>query len=325
MNGTTKMFLAAMALSGFVACSSDQGTPSGSGGDATGHQDASHTGGTTAGGTGGAPATHDDAGADQLAETGGGAGGTSEADARNDDAQPDVDRTADGAGTSTSDAANAADVAVTDGSLADGSSGDELIHYYGRWNRLSDRAITVNTGSHVEAEFSGTAISARFDVALNQTPNPTLTWRIDQGAWQEGELAASVSVGTGLSTGTHEVTVMVRGLNENQNRWSPPLVSSITFLGFDVTGGALRASARPLRPRIEFLGDSITEGINVDDGPQRPDHAVLAERRPHRLSLADGAAFGSRMAASRLWSAGLAHRGKWRRAGGQRFIQLHLP
>ena len=52
-----------------------------------------------------------------------------------------------------------------------------------------DRAITVNTGSHVVATFSGTAVSARFDVSLNQTPNPTLAWRIDGGAWQEGEVA----------------------------------------------------------------------------------------------------------------------------------------
>ena len=139
----------------------------------------------------------------------------------------------------------------------------ETIHYYGRWNRLADRAITVNTGSHVVARFTGTGVSARFDVTLNQTPNPTLTWRIDADEWQEGELAATMPLGTGLADGTHEVTLMARGLNEFQARWSPPLVSSLTFLGFDVAGGVLEMSPRPVRPKIELLGDSITEGVNL--------------------------------------------------------------
>ena len=30
-----------------------------------------------------------------------------------------------------------------------------------------------------------------------------------------------------------------------------------------MTGGALQASARPVRPKIEFLGDSITEGLYI--------------------------------------------------------------
>jgi lysophospholipase L1-like esterase len=139
----------------------------------------------------------------------------------------------------------------------------ETIHYHGRWNRLADRAITVNTGSHVVARFTGTGVSARFDVTLNQTPNPTLTWRIDADEWQEGELAATMPLGTGLADGTHEVTLMARGLNEFQARWSPPLVSSLTFLGFDVAGGVLEMSPRPVRPKIELLGDSITEGVNL--------------------------------------------------------------
>jgi hypothetical protein len=146
-----------------------------------------------------------------------------------------------------------------------GAGVTESVHYYGRWNRLADRAITVNTGSHVVARFSGTGVSARFNVSLNQTPNPTLAWRVDQAPWQEGELSATLPLATGLAAGAHEVTLMVRGLNENQNRWRAPLVSSITFLGFDIagTGGAVQPSPRPVRPKIEFLGDSITEGVNL--------------------------------------------------------------
>jgi lysophospholipase L1-like esterase len=59
------------------------------------------------------------------------------------------------------------------------------------------------------------------------------------------------------------VTLMARSMDESQSRWTPPLVSSTTFLGFTVTGGAVQASPRPLRSKIEFLGDSITEGVSV--------------------------------------------------------------
>jgi len=197
----------------------------------------------------------------------GGSGGSPVADAGSERADG-TDAATDAADgreldSSTSDALDARpDTGPADAAAADAGV-LEQIHYYGRWNRLADRAITVNSGSHVVAQFSGTGVSARFDVTLNQTPNPTLAWQIDRGAWVEGELAATLPLAVGLTAGAHEVTLMVRGLNENQSRWAPPLISSITFLGFTVTGGALQASASPVRPKIEFLGDSITEGVNV--------------------------------------------------------------
>ena len=139
-----------------------------------------------------------------------------------------------------------------------------MIHYYGRWDVRADRAITVNSGSHVGATFTGTGISARFDTAVNMASDmPTLAWQIDDGEWKEADLAATVSLATGLTAGTHTVTLMARSMDENQSRWTPPLVSSTTFLGFTVTGGALQASVRPTRPKIELLGDSITEGVNI--------------------------------------------------------------
>ena len=149
---------------------------------------------------------------------------------------------------------------------AAGAGGDapQTLHYYGRWNVLADCAITVNSGSHVAATFTGTAIAGRFDVSTNLASDmPTLAWQIDQGAWQEGDLAATVSLASGLAAGTHTVTLMARSMDEQQSRWSPPLVSSTTFLGFTVTAGALQPSPRPARPKLEVLGDSITEGVNV--------------------------------------------------------------
>ena len=158
---------------------------------------------------------------------------------------------------------------LTDASAAkDGAGGTgvaEAIHYHGRWNRLSDRVVTVNSGSYVTAQFSGTSLSARFDVFINDpTDLPTVAWRIDQApTWQVDEVASTISMGGGLSAGTHTVTLIARGLDENKNRWVAPLVSSISFLGLTVTGGALEPTVEPAQPKIEFLGDSITEGVVV--------------------------------------------------------------
>jgi len=276
---TVRFLVFLLAAAGLVTGCQSGGSSDGAGGSSVG------TGGR---GTGGAPpsgigGTTGTAGA--AGRAGAGQGGNGDRDAAADGGVPDA---------AASDGALGADLARADAPVdtrspdagspdADGADVQELIHYYGRWNRLTDRAITVNSGSHVSATFTGTAISARFDVTLNQLPNPTLAWRIDQQPWQEAELAATLPLATGL-TGTHQVLLMVRSLNEQQSRWTPPLVSSITFLGFSVTGGAVQSSARPVRPRIEFLGDSITEGVNV--WPARPGMDTVCWREDGRLGFA---------------------------------------
>jgi lysophospholipase L1-like esterase len=249
------------------------GSLAGGSGGAAGGVGGAGSGGSTSRGTGGAGVGGGRGGASSTSSTASGRGGRSTGGSAT---WPSVGGRSGTGGSGTGGSGGSAGTVVASGGTGTGGLGKggatgrvdagsggatESIHYYGRWNRLADRAITVNSGSHVVAQFSGSAVSAKFDTSLNQTPTPTLAWRIDQGDWQEGELAASLPLATGVSAGTHEVTLMVRGLNENQNRWSPPLVSSITFLGFDVTGGEVQPSARPQRPTIEFLGDSITEGV----------------------------------------------------------------
>jgi lysophospholipase L1-like esterase len=141
------------------------------------------------------------------------------------------------------------------------------LRLFGRWDlRMPDRAITVNGGSYILAHFTGPTVDALFDVLLNQPPLPTLAWCIDGGAWQESDMAAKVRLGDSLSAGAHTLQLMVRATDEHQRRWQAPLTGSVTFLGLDLPGGQLMA---PLdewdHPKltIEFLGDSITEGVLV--------------------------------------------------------------
>jgi lysophospholipase L1-like esterase len=143
---------------------------------------------------------------------------------------------------------------------------DAKIQFFGRWDRRqSDRAITVNGGSYVVARFEGQSIGARFDLSRNKPPVPTIAWRIDDDIqWREAEIAASMELEKDLKPGGHRIQLVIRGLDEHQPRWSEPLTASVTFLGFDLPndGKLLDAPAEP-KLKIEFLGDSITEGVLV--------------------------------------------------------------
>ena len=143
--------------------------------------------------------------------------------------------------------------------------------HYGRWDLTqAGKAVTVNSGSHVTASFMGTGITAKFDTSGNVANNmPTVSIKIDDGALVEKEISATLELAAGLPVAMHTVTLFVRGMNEGQQRWTPPLVSSTVFLGFTVAGGNIVPSPRPVRLKLEFLGDSITEGVALHaTGPQ---------------------------------------------------------
>ena len=140
--------------------------------------------------------------------------------------------------------------------------------FFGRWDlRTANRAVTVNSGSYLLTRFSGASLSASFDVSVNKPPHPTIVWRIDEGAWEEAEVTSTVTLATGLAEGPHTVLLMARGMDEHQNRWTQPLVASLTFLGFELAKGGTFDKALPEwnKPALsmEFLGDSITEGVLV--------------------------------------------------------------
>lgn len=153
--------------------------------------------------------------------------------------------------------------------------------FFGRWDlRAANRAVTVNSGSYIRARFSGTSLRASFDVSVNQPAPilngdgrgsfPTIAWRIDKDEWREAEVAPTVELADGLAKGRHTVMLMVRGLDEHQSRWTPPLVASITFTGFGLGPDGMLEEPLPQWQEpalsIEFLGDSITEGVVVNEG-----------------------------------------------------------
>lgn len=151
--------------------------------------------------------------------------------------------------------------------------------FFGRWDlRTPQRAVTVNTGSYLLARFTGASLNATFDISTNTAQCsctekgalPTIAWQIDGGHWKEAEIGSSVKLAEGLSAQKHSLRLMVRGLDEHQSRWTPPLVASVTFTGLTFGRGGKLESTLPewKKPalKMEFFGDSITEGVLVQEG-----------------------------------------------------------
>ena len=153
-------------------------------------------------------------------------------------------------------------------------AGDARFQYWGRWD-LRDAAgagaVTVNTGSTIVAAFRGTGATLHFAVAHLPAQYPTLWLQVDESPWRVVAPAEELPLSRQpLAEGRHVVRVVVKGFREWERRWDAPLESSIVFRGASLEpGGALEEPpARPSRV-IEYLGDSITEGVLVlNEGPR---------------------------------------------------------
>jgi lysophospholipase L1-like esterase len=156
---------------------------------------------------------------------------------------------------------------------ADATTGETMIaadhpdiRYQGRWGRLGEAMATVNSGSGAVLRFTGRHLAATFDQSTVTHP-PQLYVRIDRGApvlyTVDRDLidltAHSLSRG-----GFHTLEITVKDVDERANRWSPPLRSGLLLTGFRLDPGAntLPPPAAADR-RIEFLGDSITQGVRA--------------------------------------------------------------
>jgi lysophospholipase L1-like esterase len=145
---------------------------------------------------------------------------------------------------------------------------DTRLQYWGRWdqrNAATTGAVTVNTGSTIIARFQGTQITLHFTTTQYSHQFPTLWLQVDEGEWKVVRPADELRlVPAALPAGNHVMRLVVKGFREWENRWDTPLVGSVVFRGVTPDAGTqlLPAPERPAK-LVEFLGDSITEGILV--------------------------------------------------------------
>jgi lysophospholipase L1-like esterase len=146
---------------------------------------------------------------------------------------------------------------------------DSRFQYWGRWD-LRDAhsigAVTVNTGSTLVVKFEGANLKLHFTTSQYSQQFPTLWLQIDDQEWKITLPADELDlVKAPLIKGVHTARVVVKGFREWENRWDRPLVSAIVFRGAtpDDGGKLLDPPERPAK-LIEYLGDSITEGVLVN-------------------------------------------------------------
>ena len=138
----------------------------------------------------------------------------------------------------------------------------ESIRLTGRWDQSSPLcAVTTTTGSYIEFCFEGNMAVARFDIEANMQPLLHLWVQIDGGDMTEATVDRYMRVCT-TKSGLHTVRIIYKSGTEASARWYLPLTGKVTFLGVQTDNPV--AIAPDNRPVIEFVGDSITEGVLID-------------------------------------------------------------
>lgn len=186
---------------------------------------------------------------------------------------------------------------------------DPAVRLTGRWSRLSAdgadphvfvqpiAAYTAATaaGSCFELAFRGREARLRFDLGYLGQPFPHLWIQVDGGARVEVPVDRYLRIDAGRD-GEHVVRVTYKGGMEQLPRWYAPLMGSIAFIGADADApGALPPDDRRI---IEFIGDSITEGVLTDaDYAETPANLIDQFNRPYQD---DNAATYAALTAERL-------------------------
>lgn len=144
---------------------------------------------------------------------------------------------------------------------------DEHFRYTGRWATNPDAKDPISImetacGSKLEFRFRGKSTVLHFDTDTNMQPFPHLWVIVDGGAKTEVPLFAFIRV-EAPDYGEHTVTVIHKSSMEIQHRWYFPLVGKIAFKGADAD--ELIPLPENKKKTIEFVGDSITEGVLIDE------------------------------------------------------------
>lgn len=139
---------------------------------------------------------------------------------------------------------------------------DPSIRLTGRWDTTDDRyAEATTTGAYIEFAFEGKMAVACFDIEGNRAPFLHLWIQLDGGAMIEAPIDAYLRV-IAKDEGRHTCRIIFKGTEEKYRRWYRPLHGKVSFKGVSTEKPV--AIEEDNRKIIEFVGDSITEGVLID-------------------------------------------------------------
>lgn len=139
---------------------------------------------------------------------------------------------------------------------------DDKIRYTGRWGKEKGKISATATGAYFEFAFSGEIVSLHFNMENQVEPYPHLWISMDGGARFETVLSPIIKIHN-RESGIHTVCVILKSAVEIHHRWYTPLVGKVSLEG--ITAEKLYELPHDSRKTIEFLGDSITEGVLIDE------------------------------------------------------------
>jgi len=137
---------------------------------------------------------------------------------------------------------------------------DPSIRYTGRFAPYSGSMTATAPGAYFEIAFHGDYIRLNFDVRTNQQAYPHLWLSLDGGPMFECPLDKFLRIN--CSDNEHVLKVILKSSIEVQPRFYHPLVAKLSFKGYEAPFAGVLAPDN--RKTIEFVGDSITEGVQMD-------------------------------------------------------------
>ena len=174
------------------------------------------------------------------------------------------------------------------------NAASDAFNYYGRWQR-GNVAVSINSGALVEFAYFGNSCTLLFDVK-GFTHFPAIFTQADNGPIVKTTLSSECSSilvtpqyntmpsGTppfaGVSSRCHMARFWIAcpslyQTNVSGSQWTA-LVGACKFIGINLNGGTIAALPYSSK-QIEFLGDSITQGLRLlytgsddDTGIQTP-------------------------------------------------------
>ncbi|GAB2607488.1 pectinesterase family protein [Kribbella endophytica] len=169
---------------------------------------------------------------------------------------------------------------------------DPRIEFQGHWAKDDDLATTVNSGSSLRFRFTGGQVGAWFETEAITSPaqllvsidgaEPTLV-KVDE----DHKLFAE-----GLDPAVpHTAEIAVKDVDEYVNRWITPVQSGVVLSKLELAPGA-QLVPLPSTPdrRLEFYGDSITQGVMALCPELGSDCADGTKSYAHLVGRAFGAA-----------------------------------
>jgi lysophospholipase L1-like esterase len=151
---------------------------------------------------------------------------------------------------------------------------DRHFYFIGHWDlsNAMQQAVTVNSGSRILCDFVGESVTGLFGTEGITSPAQIYV-TIDGEKRQRFTVNRStIDFAHGLGGGRHTFELDVKDVDERVNRWKPPLQAALVFKGFELgSGGRLVKSPPPGKLRMEFYGDSITQGVRIDSMAVGPD------------------------------------------------------